>query len=108
MHPAAIERGIATRATAAMVTGAFALPDVARLEIVHDLANAASGAIPRRLGFTEVFAAWAGCGHWARGGARGGAHASSASVMDFQGREVGRRTPESLSGRPVQSAARRP
>ncbi|MGP3923601.1 GNAT family N-acetyltransferase [Streptomyces sp. 8N616] len=54
LHPAAIGRGIATRAAAAMVTEAFALPDVEYLEIVHDLANAASGAIPRRLGFTEI------------------------------------------------------
>jgi RimJ/RimL family protein N-acetyltransferase len=55
LHPAAAGRGIATRAAAAVVTEAFAsLPDVEYLEIVHDLANAASGAVPRRLGFTEV------------------------------------------------------
>jgi RimJ/RimL family protein N-acetyltransferase len=54
LHPAATGRGIATRATAAMVAEAFALPGVEHVEIVHDVANTASGAVPRRLGFTEV------------------------------------------------------
>ena len=54
LHPAATGQGIATRAMAAMVTEMFALPDVEYLEIAHDLANTSSGAIPRRLGFTEV------------------------------------------------------
>ncbi|MFI6006621.1 GNAT family N-acetyltransferase [Streptomyces sp. NPDC051366] len=54
LHSAATGQGIATKATAAMVAEAFSLPDVAYLEIAHDLANTASGAIPRRLGFTEV------------------------------------------------------
>ncbi|MEU9304848.1 GNAT family N-acetyltransferase [Streptomyces sp. NPDC048269] len=54
LHPAVTGQGIATRATAAVVTEAFALPDVEYLEIAHDLANISSGAIPRRLGFTEV------------------------------------------------------
>lgn len=54
LRPAATGRGIATRAAAAMTAEAFALPDVEYVEIVHDLANAASGAIPQRLGFTEV------------------------------------------------------
>ncbi|MGY4902671.1 GNAT family N-acetyltransferase [Streptomyces sp. 900116325] len=54
LHPAATGRGIATRATAAMVTEMFTLPDVEYLEIAHDLANTSSAAIPRRLGFTEV------------------------------------------------------
>ncbi|MGW0698577.1 GNAT family N-acetyltransferase [Streptomyces sp. NPDC002867] len=55
LHPAAVGRGIATRAAAAVVSEAFAsLPDLAYVDIVHDLANAASGAVPRRLGFTEV------------------------------------------------------
>ncbi|MEO3843530.1 GNAT family N-acetyltransferase [Streptomyces sp. B22F1] len=54
LHPAATGQGIATRATAAMVAEAFTLPSVAYLEIAHDLANVSSGAIPRRLGFTEV------------------------------------------------------
>ncbi|MFG3280411.1 GNAT family N-acetyltransferase [Streptomyces sp. NPDC048111] len=54
LHPAATGQGIATRATAAMVSEAFTLPDVAYLEIAHDAANASSGAVPRRLGFAEV------------------------------------------------------
>ncbi|WP_327421349.1 GNAT family N-acetyltransferase [Streptomyces sp. NBC_01527] len=54
LHPAATGQGIATRATAAMITEMFTLPDVEYLEITHDLANTSSAAIPRRLGFTEV------------------------------------------------------
>ncbi|MFF7187348.1 GNAT family N-acetyltransferase [Streptomyces sp. NPDC008222] len=54
LHPAATGQGIATRATAAMVTEMFALPGVEYVEITHDLANTSSGAVPRRLGFTEV------------------------------------------------------
>ncbi|MFD7430121.1 GNAT family N-acetyltransferase [Streptomyces sp. NPDC059818] len=54
LHPAATGRGIATRATAALVTEMFTLPDVAYLEIAHDLHNTSSAAVPRRLGFTEV------------------------------------------------------
>jgi RimJ/RimL family protein N-acetyltransferase len=54
LHPAATGRGIATRATAAMVAEMFALPDVEYLEIAHDLANIHSAGIPRRLGFTEI------------------------------------------------------
>lgn len=54
LHPAATGRGLATRATAAVVTEMFALPDVAYLEITHDSANTSSAAIPRRLGFTEL------------------------------------------------------
>ncbi|MFG2721349.1 GNAT family N-acetyltransferase [Streptomyces sp. NPDC048416] len=54
LHPAATGQGIATRATAALVTEMFALPDVEYLEIAHDLSNTSSAAIPRRLGFTEV------------------------------------------------------
>jgi RimJ/RimL family protein N-acetyltransferase len=54
LHPAATGQGIATRATAAMITEMFTLPDVEYLEIAHDLANTSSAAIPRRLGFTEI------------------------------------------------------
>lgn len=54
LRPAATGRGIATRAAAAMAAEAFALPEVEYVEIVHDLANTASGAIPQRLGFTQV------------------------------------------------------
>lgn len=54
LHPAAVGQGTATRATAGLVAEMFALPDVEYLEITHDLANTASAAVPRRLGFTEV------------------------------------------------------
>ncbi|MEU5088416.1 GNAT family N-acetyltransferase [Streptomyces sp. NPDC021356] len=54
LHPAAVGRGIATRATGALVNELFALPDVEYAEITHDLANTSSGAVARRLGFTEI------------------------------------------------------
>lgn len=54
LHPAATGRGIATRATAALVAEMFTLPEVEYLEIEHDVANTASAAVPRRLGFTEL------------------------------------------------------
>lgn len=47
-------RGLATTAAAMLVEQAFQLPGVDRVEIVHDELNVASGAIPRKLGFTEV------------------------------------------------------
>ncbi|MFF1507924.1 GNAT family N-acetyltransferase [Streptomyces sp. NPDC058326] len=53
LHPAATGRGIATRAARALAEEAFRLPGVERVEIVHDPANTASGAVPARLGFTE-------------------------------------------------------
>ncbi|MGP3925962.1 GNAT family N-acetyltransferase [Streptomyces sp. 8N616] len=54
MHPTAARRGVATKTTAALTSDAFKCPEVEYVEIVHDAANAASGAIPKRLGFTEV------------------------------------------------------
>jgi ribosomal-protein-serine acetyltransferase len=51
LHPAHTGRGLATAASAALVEQAFALPGVEFVEIIHDEANTASGAIPRRLGF---------------------------------------------------------
>ncbi|MER5352963.1 GNAT family N-acetyltransferase [Kitasatospora sp. NPDC002551] len=53
LHPAATGRGLATRATRALVEQAFRLPGVDYVEIVHDPANLPSAAIPARLGFTE-------------------------------------------------------
>jgi len=47
-------RGLATAAAAAMVEQAFRLPGVDRVEILHDELNAASGGVPRKLGFTEA------------------------------------------------------
>ncbi|MEV7774260.1 GNAT family N-acetyltransferase [Kitasatospora sp. NPDC086791] len=52
LHPGATGRGLATRAAAALVEQAFRLPGVEYVEIVHDPANRASGAVPARLGFT--------------------------------------------------------
>ncbi|WP_149180400.1 GNAT family N-acetyltransferase [Streptomyces sp. TRM49041] len=53
LHPAATGRGVATRAARALAEQAFRLPGVDHVEIVHDLANRASAAVPARLGFTE-------------------------------------------------------
>lgn len=53
LHPAATGRGVATRTARALVEQAFQLPGVEGVEIVHDPANHASGAVPARLGFTE-------------------------------------------------------
>lgn len=41
-------------AAAALVSQGFRLPDIDRIEIHHDAANPASGAVANRLGFTEV------------------------------------------------------
>ncbi|MFF3618668.1 GNAT family N-acetyltransferase [Streptomyces sp. NPDC002467] len=54
LHPAATGRGVATRAARALVDEAFRLPGVDHVEVVHDPANRASGAVPARLGFTEL------------------------------------------------------
>ncbi|PFG94936.1 RimJ/RimL family protein N-acetyltransferase [Saccharopolyspora erythraea NRRL 2338] len=53
LHPGHTGRGIATRAARALVGEAFRL-GAGQVEIVHDAANHASAAVPRRLGFTEV------------------------------------------------------
>lgn len=47
-------RGIARRATAAAVDVAFAVDDVDRVEVHHDLANVFSRYVPERLGFELV------------------------------------------------------
>lgn len=47
-------RGLATDASAALCAAAFAQPGIDRVVIRHDQANAASGAVPRKLAFTEV------------------------------------------------------
>lgn len=54
LHPAWTGRGLATMAAAALVEAARGLPGVDHIEIHHDQANQASGAVPRRLGFTVV------------------------------------------------------
>lgn len=54
LHPAATGRGLATLAVTALAEQAFALSDVAYVEIVHDVANSASGAVARRAGFSQA------------------------------------------------------
>ena len=51
VHVDHVGRGVATEASAALTDAAFASDGIARVEIHHDRANAASGAVPRRLGF---------------------------------------------------------
>lgn len=57
LHPDHTGRGHATRATATLLDLAATLDDVDHVEIRHDVANTASGGVPRRLGFTLVDAA---------------------------------------------------
>jgi RimJ/RimL family protein N-acetyltransferase len=47
-------RGVATAAVARLAAEAFADPDVDHVEIHHDAANRASGAVARRAGFTDL------------------------------------------------------
>lgn len=47
-------QGIATEASAALTTAAFAVDGIERVEIHHDKANVASSGVPRRLGYTLV------------------------------------------------------
>ena len=54
VHPAWTGRGVATASTRALTTAALALPEVVRVEIHHDRANAASRRIPEKLGYTLV------------------------------------------------------
>lgn len=53
LHPAFTGRGVATRAASLLVDEAFRA-GAARVEIVTDVANQRSAAIPKRLGFVEV------------------------------------------------------
>ncbi|WP_234326423.1 GNAT family N-acetyltransferase [Streptomyces sp. NRRL S-495] len=53
LHPVATGRGVATRAAGALVAEAFRFPGVDHVEISHDPANHASGAVAARLGFAE-------------------------------------------------------
>jgi ribosomal-protein-serine acetyltransferase len=54
LHPAFRGHGLATRAARLLTEAALTVPDVSAVEIRHDQANAASGAVPRRLGYTRV------------------------------------------------------
>lgn len=53
VHPRHTRRGYATALAAALTAEAFRI-GAERVDIVHDLDNAPSGAVPRRLGFREV------------------------------------------------------
>lgn len=52
LHPAHTGKGLATEMTAALTGAALAEPGIARVVVLHDRANARSGGVPRRLGFT--------------------------------------------------------
>jgi ribosomal-protein-serine acetyltransferase len=54
VHPDHAGRGIATAAAGALTEAGFGLPGTDRVEIKHDMNNAASGQIPRKLGFARV------------------------------------------------------
>ncbi|GFE19504.1 N-acetyltransferase [Streptomyces glebosus] len=54
LHHAWTGKGLMTMAAAALVQGGHRMDGIDRIEIHHDEANLASGAVARRLGFTEV------------------------------------------------------
>jgi ribosomal-protein-serine acetyltransferase len=54
VHVGHIRRGVATLAAAMLTEAALNLPAVEEVEIHHDRANMASGAIPAALGYTHV------------------------------------------------------
>lgn len=54
IRPEQTGRGLVTMAAAALTRQAFELPGTTHVEIHHNPANTASGAIPRRLGYTVV------------------------------------------------------
>jgi ribosomal-protein-serine acetyltransferase len=47
-------RGIATEAAGCLVEAAFSMPEVTFVEVHHDVANVASGQIPKRHGFRLI------------------------------------------------------
>jgi ribosomal-protein-serine acetyltransferase len=51
VHVNHVRKGVATRAARLLTAAAFEVPGITRVEIHHDKANVASGAVPRRLGF---------------------------------------------------------
>ena len=54
VHVDHLRRGIATGLSARLVEEAFSRPSTTHVEIHHDVANVASGAVPERLGFRVV------------------------------------------------------
>jgi ribosomal-protein-serine acetyltransferase len=54
VHPSWTGRGVATSAAAALTDAALALPAIDRVEIHHDVRNAASGRVPAKLGYSFI------------------------------------------------------
>jgi ribosomal-protein-serine acetyltransferase len=54
VHPEHAGQGVATAAADALTRAAFGLPGIDAVEIVHDLNNAASAQVPRKLGYTRA------------------------------------------------------
>ena len=54
VHPEHAGQGVATAAADALTRAAFGLPGTDRVEIIHDLNNAASAQVPRKLGYTRA------------------------------------------------------
>jgi RimJ/RimL family protein N-acetyltransferase len=54
VHPGHAGRGVATAAAGALTAAALGLPGIDRVEIIHDLNNAASEKVPRKLGYRRV------------------------------------------------------
>jgi ribosomal-protein-serine acetyltransferase len=54
VHPRHAGRGLATAAAGALTRAALGLPGIDRVEIVHDLSNAASGRVPAKLGYARI------------------------------------------------------
>ena len=54
VHAEHTHRGVASRAAAALTEAALALRAITHVEVHHDEANVASGAVPARLGFSRL------------------------------------------------------
>jgi RimJ/RimL family protein N-acetyltransferase len=54
LHPSFVGRGLATGTVRLLIDAAFSFPEIARVEIHHDKANARSARIPPRLGFRFI------------------------------------------------------
>jgi ribosomal-protein-serine acetyltransferase len=54
LRPGFVGQGIVTTAARLLTTAAFAVDGIERVEIWHEVGNAASGAVPARLGFADV------------------------------------------------------
>jgi RimJ/RimL family protein N-acetyltransferase len=54
IHADFLRRGLATAVAALLTDAALSVPEIERVEIHHDKANAASAGVPRRLGYQLV------------------------------------------------------